>query len=362
MKEIEIDISEGVKKVDTKPVLGIWKDQQYIRSHSLRASVKEILDAATALDVVKVGIIGEPSTGKTTLADSIGHLCHKMSEQSGLPQFAIRSFGKEEFLDMKGTLAKLAPTHYILKFRDLSFLQAHSNKKVIEQVKQAITEIRHLKEDVKIILIYDYHYTMGLDKYLRQANFRYFTSMGSSEQENMLKIVGNKYHRKVNDFTRIFVEMTTGKHQARFRIAPKRHFVYNYKNPFVPCLFYNNNRLRFVIFPTRQWIDPICSICSEGDEWKIESDVSIPDFIEQAKTQLGERAFMTALKLKLFTNGINVYSKSTARANKFLAKALEAKQISLEALAQHLNLKIENVRLSQKVVNDIIRESELKKE
>ena len=328
---------ESVQAKPNLPTLIKWKNEPMIRVHSLRASVKEIVNTQKALDVVKVGVVGEESTGKTTLMESISHLIHKTSE---VP-YAVRNFGEDELLHFKDTLAGLDPANYVLKFDDVSFI---NNRKAIEELKNAVTKIRHLPggQDVLIIIIYGYHYTLGLDKYLRQANFRYFTSVGSSEGENMEKIVGTKYRQRIMDFQRIFVEQTT-KHKATYQIGPKKYFVYPYKQPFVSCLFWNNQRLRNVVFPKREWIDKICAVCTVGKG--IQSEISLDDFVTEGRRLLGERVFDTAVKLKLFQNGMNTYSPTISRACKWLDKALERKIISLDDVAAHLELKISKTRL-----------------
>lgn len=337
----EVFVNSKPDSKEHRPTVTKWKGEPMIRIHSIRATVKEIIQVSKALDVVKVGIVGEPSTGKTTLAKLLAHLIHKMSD---IP-WAIRVFGEDEFLNMQRTLAALDPANYILIFDDLSFL---SDRKKIEEVKQAITKIRHLREDVRIILIYDYHYTLGLDKYLRQANFRYFTGVGSSEDDNLIKIVGTKYQGRIKDFQEKFVEMTT-KFKCSFRIGPKKWFSYNYKNPFVVALFYNNARLRFVVFPTREWLDPICSVCSEAAGKLIHSEIPIPQFKEESSKKFGPQVFLAAVKLKLFANGMNVYASSVVSAQKYLDRALEKKLISLEELATSYGLKITRSRLNHKL-------------
>ncbi len=331
-----------------KPIVQKWHGEDMIRVHSVRASVKEILQVSQALDVVKVGIIGEPSTGKTTLALLLAHLIHTMSKKINDIPFALRQFGKEEFLNMSKTLESLSPTNYVLYFHDLSFLTANASKKQIEQVKQIITEIRHLRKDVKIILIYDYHYTLGLDKYLRQANFRFFTSIGSSEMDNMLKMVGARNSRLLSDFEKKFVQMTT-KMKAKFRITENKYFIYNYKNPFVPCLFWNNAKLRYIVFPKREWLEKVCSICSEATGDLLESEISIPKFIEQSNAKFGPGTFEAAVKLELFANGMNVYSSPVVAAQRYLSKALLTKRISLEEIATKYGFSITKTKLRKQL-------------
>lgn len=336
---------------DTRPVFTKWKGQQMIRYHSMRATIKEILRMNQVRDVVKIGIIGEPDTGKTSQGETVAHLVHKIAEEEnrkipGLyPKYAFRSFGKEEFLDIENTLARLEPMNYVMQFKDLSFL---TDKRRLDKVKQAITEIRHLKADVKIILVYDYHYTLGLDKYLRQSDVKYLTSLGSSELENTQKMFGTKYTGLILDFMKKDVEQKS-KHTATFRFPGKKHFAYKYKNPFIVMLFWNGATLRYVVSPTREWIDKICPTCQIGKNFKIRSEIPIGQFCEESEKKFGQFNFKQAIKLKLFENGLNVYKKDVTRANQYLSKALEIKQISLEDLATHYNLELTRTKLRKKL-------------
>lgn len=312
-----------------------------IRIHSILACVKEMIQMMNSLDVIKIGIIGEPSTGKTTLAKLLAHLIHVLSP---IP-FAFRILDEDDFLDMEATLKTLEPTNYILYFHDLSFLQ---NKKKLEEVKAAITKIRHLKADVKIFLIYDYHYTLGLDKYLRQANFRFFTSIGSSEFDNMVKIIGPRYTPFVMDFNKKYVEMTT-KQTCTFTIRQKPFFTYSYKNPFVVCAFFNNHRPRYVIFPQREWYDKKCSTCAFAEGDLQQSEISVEKFKEEAEAKFGKGTFEAAVKLHAFSNGMNVYSNKVVQAQRYLSKALMTKLISMEQLLTVYDLEITKTYLKKKL-------------
>lgn len=323
-----------------KPTLTSWKGARMVRVHSILATVTEILNMLNSLDVIKIGIIGEPSTGKTTLAMVLYHLIHSMSKI----QFAVRVMGEEQFLDIEKTLSELEATNYILYFHDLSFLQ---DKKRLEEVKAAITKIRHLKSDVKIILIYDYHYTLGLDKYLRQANFRFFTSIGSSEFDNMVKILGTKYTPVVFDFNKKYVEMTS-RQTCTFSIRGKPFHVYNYKNPFVVCVFFNNVRPRYVIFPKREWIEEVCSICSNATGI-LASSIPVDKFIEETEKMWGKGTFESALKLHAFVNGINTYSPKTVQMQRYLNRAFLKKEIALEELLTAKGLTITKTVLRKKL-------------
>lgn len=337
--ELNPELTDVIPKIHKKTVT-TWKGAQMIRAHSLLVTVREILQMLNSLDVVKIGIVGEPSTGKTTLALILSHLIHDMSK---LP-WALRVFGEEEFLDMRATINSLEPANYVLYFHDLSFL---TDKRKIEEVKAAITKIRHLKSDVKIVLIYDYHYTLGLDKYLRQFNFLYLTSMGSSEMDNVLKIVGNKYTGLIEDFKEKYVEQST-RQKCTFSVGMNKFFIYNYKDPFVVALFYNNSRARYIIFPKREWLCKICSTCSKANSQLANRTISAADFRKEMDAKWGT-TFKSALKLHLFSNGLNVYSPHIVQAQRFLSKALMTKYIDLEELALAYDLKITKTYMRKKL-------------
>lgn len=357
IKNIIVDPQAEERVKDIRPAVIKWRTEDIIRQHSLRATVKEILASLQVLDVVKVGIIGDPSTGKSSLEDTLAHLIHKMSPI----HFSVRSLGEDEFMNLEEYLASLPPDNYILKFRDLSFLKGRYASKKIEALKQANTKIRHLPggKDVKIVLMYDYHYLLGLDKYLRQANFRYVTSVGSSEKENMLDLVGKRYEDAINNFAAMYVEMTTKEeHLARFMIG-KKPFFYKYKNPFVPALFWNNASLRTVVFPLRTWLDPICSTCSIGDNPDLRSQIPISEFKADRDKAFGERIYKAAVKLELFTNGMTTYSPPVVQALRDLREALTTKIINIEDVAVAYGLTITKTKLKKKPA-EVIGEKEKK--
>ena len=329
------------------PIVIKWKGVEMVRSHSFMATVREIVEVTKTLDLVKIGIVGNQSTGKSTLAESIAHLIHKISE---IP-FTVRIFDKEALLDFQNTLAGLTPANYVLVFDDVSFLGAQATKKQIDLIKQAITVIRHLPggQDVKIVIIMNYHYTLGLDKYLRQADFRYFTSVGSSEIDNMEKIVGNENMKKVLSFQKMYTKMLVSKH-FDFRIAPKPRppFVYKHKIPFIPVMFYNNDTLRIIVTPRRQWINPLCSICDNAKGGAI-TQIDLKQFMLETEKKFSPDTVKTAVKQVLLINGMNVYGQTVRQCRKYLDQALEKKIFNIQDFAAYYGFEVKNTRLMRKL-------------
>lgn len=344
-----------IKKIEGKPKPTIipWKGVSMIRNHSIRAAVKEMLKVSKSLDVVKFGIIGNQNSGKSTQLLTIGHLVHKMTD---IP-FAIKIFDKYALLNLQETLKTLTPTNYFIGFDDTSFLGAQANKKQMDVVKQVTTEIRHLPggQNVKIFLGMNYHYTLGVDKYLRQGEFKFFTSVGSSEIDNMEKIVGINNMDTVRDFKKLYTKMLVSEKFSFILKEKETPFVYDYRNPFIPMLFWNEDSLRIVVSPKREWIDPICAICSNALDKDIIGEIDEKRYVEESRAAFGKGAFDSALRVVLAGNGINTYGASVERARRSIVKALDKKIMNLEKLTVAAGLSPTKTHLYQKPV-DVISE------
>ena len=171
----EVSAQTGKPKTNKfLPTVVKWKGVNMVRQESFIAAVKEVVRWAEEIDVTRIGIVGDMHSGKTTMAEAIAHTIHK---ESKLP-WGIKVLYEQDLMNFEETLKTLTTdTNWILRFDDVSFLDAKHNKKAIGQVKEAVTKVRHLEggKDVKVVLIYNYHYSKGLDKYLRMADFRFFT-------------------------------------------------------------------------------------------------------------------------------------------------------------------------------------------
>ena len=333
------------KKVEV-PLTLDWQNARMVRHHSIIAVTREILSLIMALDVVKINIIGTPSTGKTALAECLAHLGHKLAK---IP-FTVKIFSRKELLDFENTLSKLQPTNYIFIFDDISFLSAGSSGKQIKKIEQAFTEIRHLPggQDVKIIVIFNFHYNMAISKYMRQSDFFFYTSVGSSELENTQKILGNKNTKKIVDFKKYYLDsVTTGKFDFALGKKGQKH-TYEYRKPFAPVLFFNGNVARTVVYPLRKWIDPQCSMCSSSAYQEVKESGDIEKLDENLKTEFKPLIINQAMKIKLFNMGVNVYAKPVKRCMAAIEKALSNEAFDIEALATHYNLVDKQTRYDPK--------------
>jgi hypothetical protein len=323
---------------DTRPTIIQWKDQKIVRNHSMIATCREILNMNQNLDVVNINVIGPPNSGKTEQVKVIAHIIHKLAK---IP-YSFKLFDKKALLNFEQTLKGLTPTNWILGFDDLSFLGANATKKQIEIIKQATTEIRHLPGgmDVKIIVIKVSHYTLALDKYLRQNNFSYFTSVGSSEYDNMERIVGSKNMSKILYFKKLIVRATSqGKYGYELR-KDKPPLTHSYKNPFIPMLFWNEDTLRIVDSPNRTWLDEYCDICAIAEDNPEGNEIiDVDGFIKEKSESYGNSIWKLAVKNKLLKKGINVHHPSVVSAERDLDRCLDSGVVTLDQIAARLGLK-----------------------
>lgn len=328
-----------------------WKGVSMVRNHSFMATVKEIVRFSEEIDVCRVGLVGDMHSGKSTLSQSIAHAIHKVAT---IP-YVIKILYKEDLLNFQETLKGLEGVNYILIFDDVSFLGAQANKKQIEMVKQAVTTIRHIEggKDVKIIVMMNYHYSFGLDKYLRTADFKYITTVSSSETENMEKMFGTKNKKKITEFKKFRQQAVTsednkGKGYWVMGVGKNQKIKYLYRDPFIPVLFWNEQSLRFIVSPTRQFIDPLCSQCSEGEGTK-ESEINVDQFYSEMQQKFGVGQAKAAVKLALALDGKITYPPGVVQGVRYINKCRMKKLITLEQLAMALNLDITKTKLRKKM-------------
>jgi len=356
LKTVEVVIDEKPKLPGRNlPKVMKWLGVNMIRNHSFIAAIKEVIEVSKESDAVRVGIIGETHTGKTTMAEAIAHVIHTESDI----HFEVKMFTKKELLDFKNTIANLKPTNHILIFDDVSFLAAITTKKNIDMVQQALTEIRHLEggRDIKVISILNYHYMKGLPPYLRQSDFKFYTSMGSSEMKNVEETVGTGKMNTVFKFQKLFTHARVRKYYS-LRIGPKEKFKYLYKNPFILALFWNNDSLRLIVSPERKFMQKICSTCSGSSEISI----SVKTFIEEGNTKFDPWTFKAAAKQHFLIAGMNTYGAKMVQAFRYIDRAREMQVIRLDDLAKELHLTIRRTKLQKKLEGVLLENKESKRQ
>lgn len=342
---------ELTSRKDQKATVIKWQNTEMIRVHSVRAAVKEVINHVKETGLVSIGILGKPGSGKTTLAKTLGHLIHEMADEP----YAVKIFDKEGLLHLRDTITNLEPMNHVLILDDLSFIQANASKQQIDQIKQTATEIRHLPggKDVRIVLILNWHYSKALDKYMRGTEFLFVTNVSSSENENLQQIFGKEYTRRINDFQKMCSQAIVRK-IFRFKLGKKGYFTYDFKKPFIPTLFYNSINLRYVVSPTREWIDPICSVCANNSKDSINATIDLNKFADDLTYKFGVSIARQAVRLKCFQAGVNVYPKRVRQCMDLIDHYFKTTVFDIEALALHYNFDNTPTRLDEKVNEEII--------
>ena len=329
---------------DYKRAVMKWKGVKFIRSQSFLAAIEQIVMRAKNNDVIKIGIVGDMGTGKSTLAASIAHAFHaRMLSKHRIP-YAVRRFGARELANLDGTLRDLAPANYIINFDDVSFMDATTSGKRIAQVKNTLTTIRHRHDglDVKFCLVYGYHYNRGLDKFLRQTDFMFWTSIGDEEIEyveakmhgrtrgaNMVRVFRQQYQSAVN----------TGKWTVRYGKGGKHS--YSYRDPFIPLLFGSGGgHIRPIIGPPREFLSEHCHICAIGTG-EAADEIEPAVFWRDATETLGPANARQALKLIALENGVSSWPRGVLNAKGAIGAALNRRHVSLHRLLDYVGIEHE---------------------
>ena len=340
-------------RTDRKATMQTWRGAKMVRIHSFLAAIEQIVVRSYKLDVVKINIIGDMGAGKTTLAKAIAHAYHARMKQKYKIPFQIKVLTAKHLGDFKETVKGLVPANYVLIFDDVSFMEGDMSRSQLAKVKNAVTTIRHMgPKDTKICLIYNFHYNLALDKFLRQADYRFWITVGESEYENMERLLRQpkamglvssfiKWRNSAVDFGKWTVPAgKDGKH------------TYNYRDPWIPALFWDGSLLRHIITPERKWMQKHCSICQagadaaaeaaaaagkEGQEGgaiapNMDAAAAARKFVDEGRKSLGKMNFDTAIKIVLMEHGLGTYSKGVLAAKRALDGALQVKAIELDAV------------------------------
>ena len=309
-----------------------------IRTHSINEVTKQILNLTRTMDLVKINITGHQSTGKSTLAATLAHLCHKLSK---VP-FTLRIFDRDDLMRFSDTLRTLEPMNHILVFDDVSFLTAQAGKRHIDLLQQQYSEIRHLEggHDVKMIIIFNSHYSKALPKFLRDADFYFFTNIGNENFENVINLIGRHNEIKAQNFRKIYQQARSTK-DNKFSFLLGKHgkrFTYTLFQPFSPVLFYNNNSARIIVFPKRDWIDVDCSVCANA-KGRIEEQMNLQEFHETFSKRYGKHVLREALRIMMFRSfGLNLYRAEVKRCIKKLDDHFKANIVNPEQLIEFYEL------------------------
>jgi hypothetical protein len=114
---------------------------------------------------------------------------------------------------------------------------------------------------------------------------------------------------------------------------------YTWQKPFVPFLYVSGIGARIIVNPLREWVDSICNQCSGTVEQVKENPTDVKQVIEDFKTKFGDGSVIRqAVKIKLIQTGVNCYGPRVVQAVKYIDQLQQKKIISIESLANALEL------------------------
>lgn len=260
-----------------------WLGAKIHMNYTPAHQVRKIINHQVHNELTVVTIQGREGTGKTTLARYLGHAIHegidKVCRSKKYPEaikaplrkgYVIKVLTDEDlFGDFDATMANLPAINRILLFDDLTFAGGKYTKRQIDAAKAKLTKIRHLEDgqDVKTVLIYNFHYSKGLDKYLRSSRFIFFTSLLPEERENVANIMGGSRlaKQKTSQFETISNGLQDGGVTTKEMGPDKRYYKVRYElnNPYRIAMFYDGTYPNFMAFPHINTVAPneSCGIC-----------------------------------------------------------------------------------------------------
>ena len=191
-------------------------------------------------------------------------------------------FRDSDLANFQKTLDSLPAVNRILVFDDVSFLSGALGKKDMDKIKHVMTEVRHASTgvDYRTVLFFSFHYSKGLDKYLRDTNFRFVTSMGAEELDNYAALFGHVNMMSLKNYRKISVAFSRGK-SIKVKAgagAAARALTYRYREPFGLALYHDGLALRWMVYPGYDLVVPdLCTNCQHPSARKRNSRLQMKE-------------------------------------------------------------------------------------
>ena len=272
-----------------------WHGTVISKAHAMLPAINEIANHQTLNDLTTISVVGREGTGKSNLIAVITHYLHeRMAALSASPNRHITAesrlalerpygtfwFNDHDLVNFQKSLDSLPAVNRILVFDDVSFLSGIMGKRGMDKIKHIMTQIRHASTgvDYRTVLFFSFHYSKGLDIYLRDTHYRFITSVGGEEVKNYAALYGSHYLASLQKFKTTSTGYSSG-HDARVPVGPennKRMLTYVYRDPFGLALFHNGLDLRWMVYPGYDLVVPtVCSGCQHPSARKRMSKLTL---------------------------------------------------------------------------------------
>lgn len=264
----------------TKDYMTQWAGGACAKVHALGPHIDRIVKHQAQEELTTISLRGREGTGKTTLARVMAHMLHERldrvahSTEPCTPHmkaqrtamrrgYVVRLLHGEELKNLRQTMEDMpARVNRILIFDDASFMGASASN-LVRQAKQDVSQIRHTSAgDVKVILMFIFHYSKALDPYLRDTHFIIHSNITGPEMKAMREMyVGHNYQtlaeyqsamqRMAADGQTTFTLDKRPKNimRTRYRQYLPTKVTYEYRTPYGLAAIYDGTKLQICVYP-----------------------------------------------------------------------------------------------------------------
>lgn len=311
------------------------------QKHSLTHRARNILTHNHSNEVTRVSVIGKTGSNKSTLVWFLIHLLHTMAEAEFGVHYGVVWAGKEQLRNMREWIKTLPyGVNLIICFDDISFETEKMGKKAKLDLKQLMTEIRHELGDVHLITFYNYHYTKGMDKQMRDTDVVILTSYSHEEDANVRQLLGWWNSAKFGTFQKALRTALTKGYWITPVPAPNsdKVFLYYWKNPLTFCLIDDFGDVGFGMFvnPADHPVGEYgCNLCCPPDK-AIGSKLPAQDFLDGGVKAFGPEFLGVCRDLMYFIGARDCYNGNNYDILKYIKKHLKIDRVDLDDLADIL--------------------------
>ena len=273
-----------------------WHGTTISRGHALLPAVRDIATHQQRNDLTTVSIVGREGTGKSNLIAVLSHYLHEELARRGAGKVGAMSaeaklslerpygvfwFSDQDLVNFQKTIDSLPSMNRILVFDDISFLSGVLGRKDLDKIKKTMTVIRHGSEvDYRTVIFYSFHYSRGLDKYIRDTNFRFVTSIGAEELDNYGDFFGRVHMHTLKNYKKTSAAFAMGRDiKVKVGKGPAaRALTYRYRDPFGLGLYHDSMSLRWCVYPSYDLVVPgTCVHCMHPDPKKRKSPLRMKE-------------------------------------------------------------------------------------